>query len=118
MPPRPASALSRLMPRSASPGVQRYSSRALLTPSRRLKLHESPLWGHVIKDRLQGHVDLERIDVTLHDVRHQAWALVELHDRIDIGDVVPESGVGRLLHNGEAVQPGPTTDFHPLQVYR
>src|SRR5437899_2267931 len=116
MPPGPVSALSRPMPQAASPGGQRFSSRMHLAPSRWLKLHQGPFWCHVIKDRLQGYVHLERVDVALHDVGHQAWALVELHDCVDIRDVIPESGVGRLLHDGEAVQPGPTTDLHPLQI--
>ena len=43
---------------------------AVSSPLGRPKLHQGPFWCHVIKDRLQGHVHPERIDVALHDVGH------------------------------------------------
>src|SRR5438445_7162684 len=76
-----------------------------------LKLHQGPLWCDIIKDCFQRHVHPECVDVALHDIGHQARALVKLYDGVDIGNVLPEGGVCRLLHDGEAVQSGSTSDL-------
>jgi len=56
------------------------------------------------------------VDMALNRDSVSVRELVKLHDGVDIGDVLPEGGVCRLLHDGEAVQSGSTADLHPLQV--
>src|SRR5438874_5952502 len=93
-----------------------YHRVAASSPLGGSELHQGPLWCDIIKDCFQRHVHPECVDVALHDIRHQARTLVKLYDCVDIGNVLPEGGVCRLLHDGEAVQSGSTADLHPLQV--